>query len=212
MTESALDSKTLHQLVGRIQAGDDDAFAPLLRYTTQRLETLAQHMLRGYPALKRWVETDDVLQNAYVRLMRALREARLDSVRHFMALAALQIRRELIDLTRRYHGPAGLAANHESHAGDSSGARVTPDITDLSHEPSTLAQWSELHEQIGTLPDQQREVIDLIFYDGLSQTDAAKLLGVSVRTVQRRWHDALLLLHEKVVDQWPTSPGALGDR
>ena len=210
MADSILDSKTLHQLIGRIKEGDDAAFAPLLNHTAQRFESLARHMLRGYPALKRWVETDDVLQNA-LRLMRALQDARLDSVRHFMSLAALQIRRELIDLARRYYGPAGLAANHDSHANADPDDRVIPDIADLSHEPSTLAQWSELHEQIGTLPDQQREVIDLIFYDGLSQAEVAKLLGVSVRTVQRRWHGALLMLHEKVVDQWPSYPGDRAD-
>ncbi len=79
------------------------------------------------------------------------------------------------------------------------------DVPDLSHEPHTLAQWCELHEQIGSLPDREREAIDILYYDGLSQADAAKMLGVSVRTVQRRWHSALLSLHEKVADQWPES-------
>ena len=48
----------------------------------------------------------------------------------------------------------------------------------------------------------EREAVDILYFDGLSQADAAKILRVSVRTVQRRWHSALLLLHEKVADQW----------
>ncbi len=159
-------------------------------------------MLRGYPALRRWVETDDVLQS-FMRLMRALEKVKIESPQHFMALSALQIRRELIDLARHYFGPAGLAANHESHAGVASKQRENVDVADLSHEPNTLARWCELHEQIGSLPDREREAVDLLYYVGLSQADAAKMLGVSVRTVQRRWHSALLLvLHKKVADQW----------
>ena len=55
-------------------------------------------MLRDYPALRRWVETGDVLQSSLVRLMRALETLKVESPRHFLALSALQIRRELIDL------------------------------------------------------------------------------------------------------------------
>jgi RNA polymerase sigma factor (sigma-70 family) len=192
MAEPAAESSTLQELITRFGQGDDAAFATLLR-----------HMLRGYPALRRWVETDDVLQNAFMRLMRAIEEVRIESPRHFMALSALQIRRELIDLARHYYGPRGLAANHESNVGVDSNARANVDVADLSHEPNTLAQWCEIHEQIGAFPDHEREAMDLLYYDGLSQADAATLLGVSVRTVQRRWHSALQLLHEKVGDQWP---------
>ena len=203
MAEPAAESSTLQELITRFGQGDDAAFATLLRHNSERLESLARHMLRGYPALRRWVETDDVLQNAFMRLMRAIEEVKIESPRHFMALSALQIRRELVDLARHYYGPRGLAANHESKVGVDSNARANVDVADLSHEPNTLAQWCEIHEQIGALPDHEREAMDLLYYDGLSQADAATLLGVSVRTVQRRWHSALQLLHEKVGDQWP---------
>lgn len=160
-------------------------------------------MLQGFPVIRRWVETDDVFQAALMRLMRALGEVNVKSPRHFMSLSALQIRRELIDLARRYQGPAGLATNQASHAGDDSNDRDIVDRSDWSHEPARLAQWCELHEQIGSLPEPEREVMDLLYYDGLSQGDAAAVLEVSVRTVQRRWHSALMLLHDKIGEQWP---------
>ena len=52
-------------------------------------------------------QTDDVLQNAVVRLLRALEEVRPPSVRAFFGLAATQMRRELLDLARRYQGRGG---------------------------------------------------------------------------------------------------------
>ena len=64
-----------------------------------------------------------------------------------------------------------------------------------THEPCSLAQWSELHQHIGGLPEEEREVVGLLFYQGLSQAEVAEVLNVSVRTVQRRWHAALCRLH-----------------
>jgi RNA polymerase sigma-70 factor (ECF subfamily) len=58
-----------------------------------------------------------------------------------------------------------------------------------------MAQWTEVHELIDRLADEDREIIGLLFYQGLSQAEASEVLNVSVRTVQRRWHDALCKLH-----------------
>jgi RNA polymerase sigma-70 factor (ECF subfamily) len=68
-----------------------------------------------------------------------------------------------------------------------------------------LAEWSDLHRRIGELPAEVREVVDLLFYQGLMQAEAAELLGVTVRTVQRRWQAALLKLHRNLKGQWPGS-------
>jgi len=136
-----------------------------------------------------------VLQNALLRLVSALREAKPQTSREFLALAALQIRRELLDLARQFYGPHGMGANQDSVAGAGSQAPTPEDKADLSHEPCSLAQWTELHQHIDALPEEEREIVGLIFYQGLSQAEAAEVLGVSVRTVQRRWHAALCQLH-----------------
>ena len=137
------------------------------------------------------METGDVLQNALLRLVTALRETKPQSSREFLTLAALQIRRELLDLVRKFYGPQGIGANLDSAAPANSDAPAPEEKADLSHEPCSLAQWSELHQQINALPDEERDVVGLLFYEGLSQAEAAEVLGVSVRSVQRRWHAAL---------------------
>jgi len=53
---------------------------------------------------------------------------------------------------------------------------------------------------VDELPDDLREVIDLLHYEGLKQEDAAALLGISVRQVKRRWQKAKLELHRIVKD------------
>ena len=45
-------------------------------------------------------------------LGQALEKVELTDARHFLRLAAVQIRREMIDMARHYHGPHGMAAHH----------------------------------------------------------------------------------------------------
>jgi RNA polymerase sigma-70 factor (ECF subfamily) len=187
----------------RLQAGDLAALDGLIRHSADRLRQLTRRMLGAFPGVHRWAETDDVLQNALVRLLRALEAVHPTSAREFLGLAAEQVRRELIDLARHYYGPEGLGANHGSRPPEQQGS--LPEPADLSHEPGRLAEWSELHRHIGALPAEEREVVDLLFYQGLPQAEVAELLGVTVRTVQRRWQAALLRLHRVLKGQWPGS-------
>lgn len=186
-----------------MRTGDMAARDELFRRTCGRLEQLTHRMLRGFPGVHRWELTDDVLQNAIVRLLRALEQVHPASMREFLALSTEQIRRELIDLARHYFGPQGPGANHASHDGNASGSQPIYDRADLSHEPSILADWCEFHQQVGRLPENEREVVDLLYYQELPQAEAAELLNVTVRTVQRRWHAALLKLHHILQGQAP---------
>lgn len=173
------------QLVKRVQQGDKAARADLLAHVCKRLEALAHQMLRGYPVVRRWEQTGDVLQAALLRLCKALDEVQLESVRHFYHLANVQIRRELIDLSRHYSGPEGLATHHDTDSHDPEHG-VLAQHPGRTAEPSTVAEWKEVHEAVERLPDDQREVIDLTVYQGLSQKEAGAVLGVDERTVRRR--------------------------
>lgn len=59
-------------LLDRIAAGDNLARETLISHYMERLRRLASVMLRGRAAVRRWEDTDDVLQNTLVRLNRAL--------------------------------------------------------------------------------------------------------------------------------------------
>jgi RNA polymerase sigma factor (sigma-70 family) len=177
----------LLRLLDRMRAGDRAAEDELFRYLGGRLERLAHKMLRGFPAVRRWEGSSDVLQNASVRLLRALKEVHPDSTAKFFGLAAKEIRRELLDLKRHYCGPEGIGAHHQT-GGPDAPAR---EPVDPAPGPDELEEWCELHRQVDGLPEEEREVVDLHFYQGLTKAEAADLLGVDVRTVQRRWNAAL---------------------
>lgn len=206
-TLARADQTTLIQgWIDRLRAGDDSARAALLDCACERLVRLAPKMLRDYPGVGRWEQTDDVLQNALIRLDRALRAVTLPTARDFFRLAAAQVRRELIDLARRYSGPAGPSALRARRAGDGelSGSPIgAAEPTDTTHDPGRLAGWTELHRRIEGLPDADREVFDLLWYQGLTQAEAAAVLGLSERQVNRRWIAARLELNNALGGQIP---------
>jgi RNA polymerase sigma-70 factor (ECF subfamily) len=190
----------------RLQAGDESARKELLNCACERLTRLTRKMLKGYPRLKRWEQTDDVLQNAAVRLYRALGQVRPASAADFFRLAALNIRRELLDLAKHYYGPQGRGAKHASVGqarGDESGTPAAYEPPAPGEGPDRLAAWTEFHAQIDRLPDEERETFDLLWYQGLSQAEAASLLNVSERTIKRRWQSARLKLHEALHGELP---------
>ncbi len=199
--QDSMPTQELQGLLDRMQAGDRGARDELFHRVGCRLERLTRKMLKEFPRVRRWAQTDDVLQSALIRLLRALEEVHPASVREFFALTTEQIRRELIDLARHYFGPRGPGAKHASRGGGDEALAYEP--AEQSREPSDLAVWCEFHEQVNRLPAEEREVVGLLYYQELPQAEAAAVLGVTVRTVQRRWHSALLNLHEILKDQWP---------
>jgi RNA polymerase sigma-70 factor (ECF subfamily) len=197
------DSPTqLQAWITRMNAGDNAAKDELLRYAYERLRGLARKMLRqDFPRLKNWEETDDVLQNAALRLDRALRVVPVASAAEFFRLAATAIRRELMDLARRYQPGREVAVGSASPLAESSSSLpAAADPSDSTYEPSRLEAWTEFHKQVEALPEEEREVVDLLWYEGLEQREAAAFLGVPRATVQRRWLKARLRL-KAILDQ-----------
>jgi RNA polymerase sigma factor (sigma-70 family) len=198
MQESHTVAPATFQLLSRVAGGDEKAFGELISHVAGRLLRLTRRMLRGYPQLQRWEQTDDVFQNAVLRLYRSLQQGRPESVQHFWNLAALQIRRSLIDLARRHYGPEGQAAHHHSD-----GAVLLGNTPQAGAEPQTLDGWCAFHEAVDRLPEQEREVFHLLWYAGLTQAQTAEALGVSLPTVQRRWYAAQLCLFQALQAQSP---------
>jgi RNA polymerase sigma-70 factor (ECF subfamily) len=127
-----------------------------------------------------------------IRLLRALESIQPKTTRDFFNLAAVQIRRELIDLARHYFGPQGMAANLESGID----AALGPDHP----RDQDLEFWTNFHTAVETLPADEREVVSLVFYHGWTQQQVAELFNVNPRTVRRWWQSALVKLHDTCKD------------
>ena len=187
------DTTTLVRLsLDKFRAGDPTGRDELTHLALERLNTLAHRMLRGdFPRVGRWEETSDIAQEAAVRFLSALTAVRPETPSHFFALMGTQIRRTLHDLARKHYGREGHGANLASVTdvgGAAAGREATPDVA---------AELGEVNRLIDELPPEQRAVIDLIDYGGLTQEEAAAELGVHVDTIRRQRLRALRTLGSK---------------
>ncbi len=193
--------------VAELQNGETAVRGELLNHAYARLLAMTRKMKRQYQRVGRWEQTEDILQNASLRLYEALHDVQVTDVRHFYRLAALQIRRELIDMCRHYHGPLGQGANHftqRKQGGDEASAQPRLyDRAETTEDPRKMQEWAEFHATVQDLPEREREVVDLLWYHGLTQEEAAQVLGVSSRQVKRIWRAAKLSLHDRLQGEVP---------
>ena len=184
----------IEKVISLARENPDEAMKELLQQSALKLKNLTRKMFHKFSGLRRWEETDDVFQNAMMRLNKALHEVKIESPRHFYNLAALQIRRELLDMAKRYRGEGNFAANHHT---DSHFAREGGVLVNQQAESSQeMDKWEQFHLLVEKLPVEEREAVNLIWYQELSQEEAAKILNTSVRTIKRRWQAA----REKLYD------------
>jgi len=181
-------------------AGDSPAepiVRALLDRGVRRLHLLCATLLhRSYPRLTQPplnLQADELLGAVAERLLKAMREARPRTVRQFFALANQHMRWELNDLARRLDNQPAAVELHEGLVPEppSSGSGLTPD-------------GLRMLETIGKLPEDEREAFDLVRVQGMTQAEAAQVLGVSAVTVKRRLNRGLRLLTEQLADLRPS--------
>jgi RNA polymerase sigma-70 factor (ECF subfamily) len=178
----------------RLKAGDGAARATILEICNGRMRELSHRLLGRFAKVRRWDDTDDVAQNAALRLYRALAECVPDSPQGLMGLMATQIQRELLDLARKHSGPMSYAANHGTNVRrDAQGDVVFVEEAAAPGEPDEeipIERWERFHAAVEALPEEQRVVFRLVWYLGLEQQTVADALGISPRSVARRWKEA----------------------
>jgi RNA polymerase sigma-70 factor (ECF subfamily) len=182
------------------ELGGDSPAEPIVRAlldrSVRRLHLLCATLLhRSYPRLTRPplnLLADELLGAIAERLLKALREARPRTVRQLFALANQHMRWELNDLARRLDEQPAEAELCE-------GLVPAPASSASGLSPDGLRMLRAIEE----LPEEEREVFDLVRIQGMTQTEAAEVLGVSTATVKRRLSRGLQLLAERLSDLRP---------
>jgi RNA polymerase sigma-70 factor (ECF subfamily) len=178
------------------EAPAEPVIRPLLDRAFLRLQRFCAALLHhDYPRLARPplnLQTDELLSAVVERLLKALREVRPRTVREFFALAGQHMRWELNDLARRLDD---RPATVELRAGQ----LPAPASSDSGLSPNGL----RMLDAIESLPADEREAFDLVRIQGLTYAEAAELLGVVPKTVQRRLDRGLQLLTEQLGDLGP---------
>jgi RNA polymerase sigma-70 factor (ECF subfamily) len=183
----------------------DAAAEPMVRELLERAVgrlrlVCARFLHKSYPRLTRPpvnLDTDELLGGVVAGLLTALRTTRPPTVRGFFALVNQHMRWQLNDLARRLdERPAAVALTD-------TGVAAPPASTASGLSPD----GRRMLEVIEGLPEDDREVFELVGIQGLTHAEVAMVVGVSEKTVQRRLNRARLLLAERLADLRPTTAG-----
>jgi RNA polymerase sigma-70 factor (ECF subfamily) len=182
------------------ELGGDSPAEPIVRAmldrAVRRLHLLCATLLyRSYPRLAQPplnLQADELLGAVAERLLKAMREVYPRNVRQFFGLANQHMRWELNDLARRLDEQPAAVELHE-------GVVPSPASSVSGLTPDGL----RMLRAIDDLPEDEREAFDLVRVQGMTQTEAARVLGVSVVTVKRRLSRGLRLLTERLADLRP---------
>jgi RNA polymerase sigma-70 factor (ECF subfamily) len=177
-------------LAERVAHGDVSAFATLYDRYAHRVYAWAAHVVGT-------AEAEDVVQEVFARLWS--KAAQFDAQRGrftwwFIAVARHHL---LSQLRRRTLQQRILAADEID--------RVLAEVADRTAGPEDIA-WS--HEQtdvvrsaLATLPEEQRRVLVLAYFGGLSQSQIAAHTGTPLGTVKKRTRLALQKLRERLGEE-----------
>jgi RNA polymerase sigma factor (sigma-70 family) len=185
----------LQQLLDRLRAGDAAAKREFLEQVCQRLRRLAGRILSGsFPALQQRHDVDSVVHETWLRLVQALEKVEPPTVEDFFRLAAHKIRQVLLDMTSRQR----RVDQRETLLGQSGSLAASPgEPGSQTYDGERLALWTEFHDKVANLQDDERTVFELHYYLGLPQAEIARTLNLHPRKISYLWMAAT----EKLADE-----------
>lgn len=174
------DSNEVTGLLEALAGGDRSALDKLMPLMYGELHRLASHYLRGERG-NHTLQSTALVHEAYLRLVRR-EDAHWKSRAHFLGVAASVIRSILVDHARA-RSAAKRGAGAITVALDEAAGLPTQPSVDVIELDSAL-------ERLSRLDPQQSRVVELRFFAGLTNDEAAEVLGISIATVKRDWSSA----------------------
>lgn len=156
----------------------------VIELTYQELRAIAHRRLvaRGRGGT---LSTTALVHEAYLKLVDQSQSGWKDRA-HFFALASLAMRHVLVDRARERHAL--------KRGGEHRQVTLNDDVTSVEEQADLLLQIDEALERLAAFEPRLAQVVECRFFGGLTEADTAEALGVTIRTVQRDWVKARVLL------------------
>jgi len=177
--------------------GTTVARSDLLEQAEKRIRGIVRREASAYSYVLRWEEEDDLLQEVFLRVLRAVEDAKPKHVGQFFVIVGQHARWATISMIRKHFGPHGIASHH--HTGTVAVPSPTAPAQE-GHRPGSLDPL-RLHEAVDNLPEDVRDAWVLFAYSGLTHQQIAEALDTSTKTVQRRLNQARAQLADDLADE-----------
>ena len=174
-------------LLGKWSEGNDQAADELMPLVYNELRRMARGFLRRQPSGHSF-QTTELIHETYLKLVRQ-DDRDFKNRAHFFGVAASAMRHLLVDHARSKH--AGKRGGHRERVS------LDDNIASVEAQSEQVLALDEALRQLALLDERKASVVELKYFGGLTNEEAAQVVGVSVETVKRDWRFARnWLLHE----------------
>ena len=179
-------------LLNRYLSGDRGAISQLIERHTPRVRDYIRMMVKDRDV------ADDIMQETFIKVVRVIDEGRYADNGKFLSWVLRIAHNQVID---HFRATKNSKAVNESDAGDN--MLGTLRFAENSVEDRMISQQIEedVRRMIDLLPDEQREVVMMRYYSGMSFQEIADQTDVSINTALGRMRYALINLRRMIKEQ-----------
>lgn len=178
------ESPSSSDVLGQLRSGSRESLDRLVPHVYEQLRAIAHRQLGQRPN-GGTLETTGLVHEAYLRVVEQSRVGVHDRA-HFLALSSLAMRHVLVDRAR--------AQRRLKRGGECRRITLDGDRIAVDDQPEALLQLDEALTRLAELQPRLARVVECRFFGGLTEEEIAEALGVTVRTVERDWAKARMLL------------------
>jgi RNA polymerase sigma-70 factor (ECF subfamily) len=192
------DTGEVTRLLGEIHGGKKDAMNQLLPLVYDELHRLARSYFRRERG-EHTLQPTALVHEAYIRMVD--QKAAMQTRGHFLAVAATQMRRILLDYARKHRA--------ERRGGGGQKVLLEDTMAIAEQTPLDMIGLDTALTQLSKLDPEQAKLVELRFFGGLSVEETADVMGVSPATIKRSWSSARAFLHREMTGG-QSDAGAMG--
>ncbi len=181
------------RLLAALKQGDSTAESQLIGLVYPDIHARAQRQMSGERP-DHTLQPTALVNEAYIKLLRN-QQVDFQSRAHFFATASIVMRRILVDHARS-RGAAKRGDGRQKVELDDFLAAQSPRLDQMLILDEALTRLSAMDAR-------QARLVEMMYFGGLTEEEAATVLGVSARTVKRDWSSARAWLQSELNRQSP---------
>ncbi len=175
-------------LLQQVGGGDREAVDRLMQLVYGELRRLAGYYMRE-ERVDHTLQPTALVHEAYLRMF-GQREIEWHDHAHFVCAAARTMRQILVDHARK-RGRAKRGGNFRK-------VTLKESVVISDDQPEVLIALDEAMAKLAALDLRQAEIVEMLYFTGMTQDEAAKALGLSEITVRREWRLARAWLRSEI--------------
>jgi RNA polymerase sigma factor (TIGR02999 family) len=173
---AATETNEITDLLRRIERGEMEAHDRLAQLVRTSLKRIAANRLRRERPGHLY-QTSDLVQEAYLRLFK-IRNIHWEGREHFFKVAAMQMRRILVEYARKEYRETPVKISLQDVPG-----------LKLNDNPGVLTV-DEILNDLARLDPRRAEIAELKYFGGFKIDEIAAIMGIPAGTVKRHWATA----------------------